>query len=105
MENMRAVVVRGRNPTRMVLEAVKPPVPPPSEAIIRVAATSLNLGEVRASRSALDGARPGWDLAGTVENAAADGSGPAVGTRVVGLLPSGSWAEFVAVPTHSLRCL
>jgi NADPH:quinone reductase-like Zn-dependent oxidoreductase len=48
------------------------------------------------------GWRPGWDLAGTVERAAADGSGPKVGARVVGFLPEGAWAERVAVPTHAL---
>jgi NADPH:quinone reductase-like Zn-dependent oxidoreductase len=37
-----------------------------------------------------------------VERAAADGSGPKQGTRVVGLLPLGAWAEVVAVPTNSL---
>ena len=41
------------------------------------------------------GARPGWDFAGVVEGGAADGSGPPPGTRVVGLLPSGAWAERV----------
>jgi len=44
-------------------------------------------------------------LAGIVEWAAVDGSGPAVGTRVVGFVPSGSWAELVAVPTNALAVL
>src|SRR4030095_5255420 len=39
---------------------------------------------------------------GTIERAAADGSGPKVGARVVGFLPEGAWAERVAVPTHAL---
>jgi NADPH:quinone reductase-like Zn-dependent oxidoreductase len=37
--------------------------------------------------------------------AAADGSGPPAGTRVVGFLPSGAWAEQVAVPTHAIATL
>ncbi|GAA1209903.1 zinc-binding dehydrogenase [Prauserella alba] len=44
----------------------------------------------------------GYDAAGTVARAAADGSGPAVGTRVTGLAMSGTWAEFAAIPTSQL---
>jgi NADPH:quinone reductase len=48
------------------------------------------------------GARLGWDLAGVVEQPALEGPGPAKGARVVGLLPSGAWAELAAVPTDAL---
>jgi NADPH:quinone reductase-like Zn-dependent oxidoreductase len=48
------------------------------------------------------GWRPGWDIAGVVEQAAADGSGPKAGARVVGLVPAGGWSELVPVPTHAL---
>jgi NADPH2:quinone reductase len=51
------------------------------------------------------GAPVGWDLAGTTQTAAADGSGPAAGTRVVGLVRRGAWAELVAVPTSQLAVL
>jgi NADPH:quinone reductase len=48
------------------------------------------------------GWRPGWDLAGTVIKQAANGTGPRVGSRVVGMVDAGSWAEQVAVPTNRL---
>jgi NADPH:quinone reductase-like Zn-dependent oxidoreductase len=105
MEQIRAVVVDTNAEERLVVQNVPAPSPSPSEALVRVAAISLNLGEVRRSMTADTGWRPGWDLAGTVEKAAADGSGPPVGARVVGFLPSGAWAELVVVPTHALAVL
>jgi NADPH:quinone reductase-like Zn-dependent oxidoreductase len=48
------------------------------------------------------GWRPGWDLAGTVIKQAASGTGPKVGSRVVGSVATGAWAEQVAVPTNRL---
>jgi NADPH:quinone reductase-like Zn-dependent oxidoreductase len=102
MSDTRAVVVDPQAPGRLVIRAVPEPVPDRGEAIVRVKAISLNRGEVRRSTQAAPGWRPGWDLAGVVERAAADGSGPRAGARVVGLLPEGAWAERVAVPTHAL---
>src|SRR5215470_15529725 len=101
----RAVVVDPAAPGRLVIQAVPAPVPDRSEAVVRVRAISLNRGEVRRSTMADAGWRPGWDLAGHVEKAAADGSGPKAGARVVGLLPEGAWAERVAVPTQALAAL
>src|SRR5258706_9885851 len=98
----QAVVVDPAAPGRLVLRPVPATHPDRGEAIIRVRAISLNRGEVRRSTMAPAGWRPGWDLAGTVERAASDGSGPKVGARVVGFLPEGAWAERVAVPTHAL---
>ena len=102
MSANRAVVVGPDAPGRLVIRSVTEPVPDRSEAVVRVRAVSLNRGEVRRSTMAVAGWRPGWDLAGEVARAAADGSGPRVGARVVGLLPEGAWAERVAVPTHAL---
>ena len=103
MQTRRAVVVDPDVEGRLAIHEVEAPNPTDSEALIRVCAISLNLGETRRALTMSDaGARPGWDLSGIVERAAADGSGPQVGTRVVGFVPSGGWADLVAVPTHSL---
>ncbi len=102
MNSIRAVVVDPAIPERLVLREVPAPSPAPGEALIRVSTVSLNRGEVRRSTTAEAGWRPGWDLAGIVEKAAADGSGPQAGTRVVGFVPSGAWAEQVAVSTRVL---
>jgi NADPH:quinone reductase len=103
VSKIRAVVVDPESAGRLEIREVEGPEPAPSEALVRVAAVSLNRGEVRrAMTSDGAGARPGWDLAGTVERAAADGSGPPEGARVVGMLNSGAWAELAAVPTRSL---
>ncbi len=105
MSANRAVVVDPEAPGRFVIRPVAEPVPDRGEAIVRVRAISLNRGEVRRSGMAAAGWRPGWDLAGEVERAAADGSGPRAGARVVGLLPEAAWAERVAAPTHALADL
>jgi NADPH:quinone reductase-like Zn-dependent oxidoreductase len=99
---MRAVLVDREAPANLSLGEAEEPTPAPSEALVRVSAISLNRGEVRRAQMAEAGFRPGWDLAGTVEQAAADGTGPQAGARVVGLLPSGAWGELTAVPTGSL---
>jgi NADPH:quinone reductase len=104
MSNL-AVVVDPQAPGRLITREVADPLPDRTEAIVRVRALSLNRGEVRRAGMAAAGWRPGWDLAGEIERAAADGSGPRAGTRVVGLLPEGAWAQRVAVPTHALAAL
>ena len=102
MDTNRAVVVDPQAPGRLVIRPVPEPRPDRNEAVVRVRAISLNRGEVRRSGMAAAGWRPGWDFAGIVERAAADGSGPTVGTRVVGVLLEGAWAERVAAPTQAL---
>jgi NADPH:quinone reductase len=81
------------------------PRPGQHEAVVEVAAFAVNRGELMLlSRRAKDWT-PGQDLAGTVAVAAADGTGPGVGTRVVGLADQGSWSERAAVPTHRMAAL
>lgn len=103
MNTIRAIVVDHDVKGGLALREVEPPSPAPSEALVHVSAISLNLGEVRtALLRAEAGWRPGWELAGVVERAATDGSGPAIGTRVFGMVNFGAWAEYVAVPTAQL---
>ena len=103
--SVRALVAAPDQPGGVDLVDVVGPEPAPDQAVVVVAAVSLNRGEVRRLPGAPAGWRPGWDLAGTVVAAAADGSGPAVGRRVVGLLREGAWAEQVAVPTRTLATI
>ncbi|WP_171170678.1 zinc-binding dehydrogenase [Streptomyces sp. I05A-00742] len=97
---MRALLVDHSAPAGLRLGQAPDPTPAPHQALIRVAATSFNYGEIRhILEGAPDGAVLGWDAAGVVERAAADGSGPAAGTPVVTLAPDGAWAELRAVDT------
>ncbi|MEU1816966.1 zinc-binding dehydrogenase [Streptomyces roseifaciens] len=81
------------------------PVPEPGEALIKVEAFAPNRGETFLLERPRPGHLPGKDVAGLVVQAAADGSGPGIGTRVVGHPAQGGWAEYAAVPTHSLAVL
>ena len=105
MSKMRAIVVSRDAPSGLALVNVDAPDPAPSEALVRVAAIGLNRGEVRGARTAAVGSRIGWDFAGTIEKAAADGSGPAAGARVLGLVGGGAWAELLAAPTRAVAAL
>ena len=97
-----AIIVDPNAPARLSLGEKELAPPAPSEALVRVATISLNRGEVNRSQAAEAGFNPGWDLAGKVERAAADGTGPPEGARVVGLMSAGAWAGLVAVPTVAL---
>lgn len=102
MSRIRAVVVAPGAEGNLRIQEVDAPTPGPDEALIRVEAVSLNLGEVRRAGREPEGNRIGWDLAGRVVAAAARGRGPQPGARVVGVVPRGAWAETVAVPTSAL---
>ena len=103
---MLALVATPDSPTGLARREVPEPTPAPFEALVHVHAFSLNRGEVGQIAALPAGTVVGWDVAGTVVQAASDGSGPAVGSRVFGYAKSrGAWAELAAVPTATLALL
>ena len=101
---MRALVTTPNGPQPAEIRDVPDPTPAPNEALIEVKAVSLNRGELRQLPQWPDWV-PGQDVAGVVLQAAADGSGPAAGTRVAAIVDEGGWAERVAAPTNRTGAL
>nr|WP_234817056.1 zinc-binding dehydrogenase [Mycolicibacterium wolinskyi] len=101
--SMRAIVYDPQAPANLRLAEVADPPVADSQALIDVHAIGLNFGEVHfIDQMRKPGEVPGWDSAGVVVQAAADGSGPAVGTRVVGFSGEAGWAQRRAVATENL---
>jgi NADPH2:quinone reductase len=102
---MLAIVNTPGGAAPIALRQVPEPQPAANEALVAVSAFSLNRGELNLFRTRPEGWRPGQDISGVVVAAAADGSGPAAGTRVVALTDQAGWAERAAVPAHRLAAL
>jgi NADPH:quinone reductase len=90
---MLALVNTPAGPAPVELREVAEPAPARDEAVLAIHAFSLNRGELTLMRIRPEGWRPGQDVSGVVLRAAADGSGPKEGTRVVALVDGAGWAE------------
>ena len=102
---MLAIVNTPGGAAPISLRQVPEPQPAANEALVAVRAFSLNRGELNLFRIRPEGWRPGQDISGVVLAAAADGSGPKAGSRVVALCDQAGWAERAAVPSHRLAAL
>ena len=105
LADMKALVPAGRPGALVSFADTGLPEPRPGEALVKVEAFSVNRGEIFQLEQPRPGTRPGKDIAGLVVQAAADGTGPAAGERVVGHPEAGGWAEYAAVPTAALAPL
>lgn len=103
---MRALVYDPDAVRGVAFAEVDDPDPAPSQALIKVETASLNFGELAfAARQLRAGQIFGKDAAGVVVRAAADGSGPPAGTRVVSFAGTGGWAQMRAVHTADLAAV
>ncbi|WP_433475471.1 zinc-binding dehydrogenase [Spirillospora sp. CA-142024] len=103
---MRALVYDPDTVRGVRFDELDEPCPTPSQALIKVEVASLNFGELAfAARQLRPGQVFGKDAAGVVVRAAADGSGPPAGTRVVSFAGTGGWAQMRAVETADLAAV
>ncbi|MFJ8052041.1 zinc-binding dehydrogenase [Streptomyces luteogriseus] len=101
--SVRALIVDPSAPAAVRLGEVAEPVPGPGQVLVEVSHASLNHGDLNDARSGRVpvGAVLGSDAAGVVVRAAAGGTGPVVGARVVALT-TGAFAERVAIDVGAL---
>jgi NADPH:quinone reductase-like Zn-dependent oxidoreductase len=99
---MRALVTTPDTKFGLRLREAPDPVASPDQVLVDVRFASLNHGDVGYAATTPEGKVMGWDAAGVVTQAAADGSGPAVGTKVLTYAGDGAWAERRAVSVGEL---
>ncbi|HEY2534826.1 MAG TPA: zinc-binding dehydrogenase [Xanthobacteraceae bacterium] len=102
---MLAVINTPGDAEPVALGEVEEPNPAANEALVQVAAFSLNRGELAQLSRLERGWRPGQDMAGTVLRQASDGSGPPAGARIMGLTEEAGWAERTPVRTDRMAVI
>lgn len=102
---MRALVTTPNTEFGLELREAPDPVPSPDQVVIDVRNSSLNHGDVGFSATEAPGKVMGWDAAGVVVNAAANGEGPQVGATVLTSGGGGGWAEKRAVSVGELAVI
>lgn len=96
--DMLALVADPATPAGLRQARVPVPRPRPDQALVEVRHVAANFGELRYLAHREPGSALGFDAAGVVVEAAADGTGPAAGARVVAFGP-GAWAQWGAFAT------
>ncbi|KUN19809.1 alcohol dehydrogenase [Streptomyces antibioticus] len=94
---MRALIVDPEAPGRLSPGEAPEPAPGPGQVLVEVRHSSLNAAELYFAERGAPGEVIGFDSSGVVVRAAADGTGPAVGSRVVGFGEGGGFAALRAL--------
>lgn len=94
---MRALIVDPGVAGGLRLGEAPDPVPGPGQVLVEVRHTSLNSAELYFAQRSAPGEVIGFDSAGVVVRSAADGRGPAVGSRVVGFGEGGGFGALRAL--------
>ncbi|XUL93053.1 zinc-binding dehydrogenase [Streptomyces galilaeus] len=94
---MRALIVDPEAVGGLRLGEAPDPVPGPGQLLVEIRHTSLNSAELYFVQRGAPGDVIGFDSAGVVVRAAADGSGPSVGSRVVGYGDNGGFGALRAL--------
>lgn len=105
-DQIKAITVDQSDAGRLAVRNVNFAPAAAGEITIRITAISLNRGETKRALTVSEtGTRPGWDFAGVVEKTGKTPGAPDMGTRVVGVLPIGAWAERVHAPLNSIAVI
>lgn len=100
---MKAILYNPSAINGLSLTETPEPEPTPQQALISVEAFAINFADVAFLKDRFKpGEIVGFETSGLVLQAAADGSGPSVGTRVVGFSSKGGWAERRAINSLEL---